>query len=645
VGSLCGIWYFDFRPVLGGDEAWVVCGLGIEPWDGPSRLRSGPGLLMGQQASCSEPAGNEDWAESLDGSICSWDGRLDNRRDLLRQLIGDSRALATDSALALQLYQAQGSDGLRNLIGDWSLVITDATSDLILLASDYAGIRPLYYCPTAECVMWSSSLSHLVRWTGRNQLDEEYVASFLTKGSAAHRTPYRGIYPAPPGRAVSISRKGVCANAFWDLPGDKEIRFKNPGCYEDQLRDLFREAVAVRMRPSAPVCVELSGGLDSTSIVCMADDIAKERSGSLQKPTAFTYTHQGCADEKYVKAVERARNLTSVRLDLEEYTFVSMDQPGNATPAWWGPRLTELGRQLAGTAAGTFLTGQLGDFVMGNMLDDSEQAVDFLRQGHWLAAARETYEWSQALGIPIYPLFWRAFRTAYSPWTASFGSSDVNCPSIGHDQVHSLSSGFLKRVSLNQSERLPERSWREARPGRRSRFRALGEILDARTLQAPEALQHISYSHPYAHRPLVEFMLTIPPAEVCRPGEPRRLMRRAFKDLLPPAVLQRRSKAAYTQVYRQALIPLATEMLSQPGKIRLAAHGYVDGISIAERLGHFLQGIDCNETQLRQLLLFEFWLRKRESMASLPVSPPVSTLSELSDSANRRRNLNLAVRA
>ena len=89
-------------------------------------------------------------------------------------------------------------------------------------------------------------------------------------------------------------------------------------------------------------------------------------------------------------------------------------------------------------------------------------------------------------------------------------------------------------------------------------------------------------------------------------------MRRAFGQLLPPAILERRSKAAYTQVYRQALIPLATEMLSQPGQIRLVGHGYVDPTSVTERLARFLQGLDCNEPQLRQLLLFEFWLRNRE---------------------------------
>jgi asparagine synthase (glutamine-hydrolysing) len=614
---LSGIWYFDSRPAGDSDTAWVLSGLG-ETKDWPGRLQRGPGLLMGQRGSGFAPAGNAGCAVGFDGSICTWDGRLDNREDLLLQLGIASATRPTDSALALRLHQIHGLEGFRDLIGDWSLVIADAASRVILLASDYAGIRPLYYCRTAECLMWSSSLSHLVHWSGRSQLDEEYVASFLTHGSAAFRTPYRGIYPTPPGRAVRISAEGVSTHAFWDLPVDREIRYKNPDCYREQLRSLFREAVAVRLPSNAPVCAELSGGLDSSSIVCMADSLAKERPSEIHRPTAFTYTHQGAADEKYAKAVERARNLASIRLDLEEYPFIAPHQAGNAAPSWWGPRLTELGRQCASMGAGAFLTGQLGDFVMGNTLDDSGQAADYLREGHWLDAGREAYRWSRALGVPLYPLLWRALRTAYSPWTASVESGATYLVSSSYAHVHSLASGFLKRVSRNRAESLPERAWRAARPGRRSRFRALSQILDARTLQAPEALQQISYSHPFAHRPLLEFMLTIPPAEVCRPGEPRWLMRRAFADFLPPAILQRRSKAAYADVYRKALTPLASTMLSQPDKIRLVTHGYADRQSVADRLTRFLQGLDCNESQLRQLLLFEFWLRNREGRPNSP---------------------------
>jgi asparagine synthase (glutamine-hydrolysing) len=136
-------------------------------------------------------------------------------------------------------------------------------------------------------------------------------------------------------------------------------------------------------------------------------------------------------------------------------------------------------------------------------------------------------------------------------------------------------------------------------------------VLRARTLQTPEALQHISLAHPYAHRPLVEFMLTCPAHIVVAPGQQRRLMRRAFAKLLPSMVLNRKSKGSYASTYRESLVPLATTLLKSPAEIRLVERGYIERSSLLTRLDRFTQGLDCNEIQLRQILLLEVWLRAR----------------------------------
>jgi hypothetical protein len=324
----------------------------------------------------------------------------------------------------------------------------------------------------------------------------------------------------------------------------------------------------------------------------------------------LSYTHAGSTDEKYFRAVERACNLSGIHLQLEELPFVAPNQPGGAAPGWWEARFRELARLMESLGSSVFLTGQLGDFIMGNVVDDSDQVADCLRQHGFLQAAREAFSWSQSLRVPIYSILWRALRTNYSSWAAPSVAATM-CDRYKH--IDSLAPEFRKRVALSDYNRQSELRWQAASPGRRGRFRTLSEMLSGRLLQAPEALQHVSYTHPFAHRPLVEFMLTIPPAVVCRPGEPRRLMRRAFAGLLPPAILKRRSKGTYERVYRQALVPMAAELLKQPGDIRMVEFGYVDRRSITERLTRFREGLDCNESQLRQLILFEFWLRNSKN--------------------------------
>jgi asparagine synthase (glutamine-hydrolysing) len=622
MSNLVGAFYFDERPVGVSEQAWVRDTLvQLDPSGGVVDLN--PGLVAGHAASALDRSRDNGRFVGSDGSICLWDGRLDNRQDLAMQFGQIRPGRWTDSALALRLFQTRGTEGLRDLIGDWSLVIWDASSRTLVLASDYAGVRPLYYHCAPGRILWSSSLSSLVCRTGVTELDQEYVASFLTQAYVARRTPYRGILPVPPGHAVYTTGESVSTRAFWDLPIDQEIRFQDERSYEEGLRALFREAVAVRLATDSPVCAELSGGLDSSSVVCMASHIAAERGAGASNLVTLSYTHSDCADERYFRAVERARNLSGVHLDLEQIPFVTARQTGQAAPGWWEPRFTQLALRMAEMESGVLLTGQLGDCIMGNTIDDGEQVVDFLERRQWVGAAREAFAWSRSLQVSIYSILWRALRSRHSAWTASPTSANPARIPGPYAHVDSMTRDFHRRAGRNSSDGDRGLGWQAAGPGRRRRFRALSEMLQARLLQVPEALQHISYTHPFAHRPLVEFMLTIPPAVVCRPGEPRRLMRRAFTGLLPDSVRNRKSKAAYGGVYRQALLPLAAEMLREPGKMRLAEHGFVDRDSVTERLTAFTRGLDSNEGQLRQIILLEFWLRNRErpcSSAPLPES-------------------------
>src|SRR5262245_47700083 len=203
-------------------------------------------------------------------------------------------------------------------------------------------------------------------------------------------------------------------------------------------------------------------------------------------------------------------------------------------------------------------------------------------------------------------------RTILSQWSADPVGSQFRVRSP-HATEDSLTPEFRRRVSMDDIEQIQERRWRPARPSCRRRFRSLITILETRQLQTPEPMQHLSVSHPFAHRPLVEFLLTIPPAVACRPGETRRLMRRAFTGLLPPMIARRQSKMAYAEMFRNALLPLAVKLLKQPGKMRLVELGFVDRASIADRMTRLTQGLECNESQLRHVVLLEYWLRRREA--------------------------------
>jgi asparagine synthase (glutamine-hydrolysing) len=324
VSKLCGVCYLDSRSVSQEDGARVRAALGTRGYVAPQEHRDS-GLLMGWAAGCEASRGRGQF-QSPDRSSCSWDGRLDNRKDLLP--LTDLPADCPDSAIVLSLYQQKGLDGLRDVVGDWSLCVWDANRRTIVLASDYAGIRPLYYHRSVDALYWSSSLADLVRWTGITELDDVYAGSFLARGSAPARTPYAGIFAVPPGHAVSISQDGIAKRAFWNLPIHQEIRYQDERSYEERLLELFRESVRGRIATDRPICAELSGGLDSSSVVSMADRLRKEAPGLVQRLHTFSYTHDRCPDERYFREVERACNLPGCHLQLQEYPAVAADMGG-----------------------------------------------------------------------------------------------------------------------------------------------------------------------------------------------------------------------------------------------------------------------------------------------------------------------------
>src|SRR5215212_8561395 len=86
--------------------------------------------------------------------VLHWDGRLDNRDDLLPRLSDSLTCDTSNAAIARAIYEHWGTAGFVHLIGDWSMVIRDRANRMTVLASDFAGVRPLYYHVEAGWVRW-----------------------------------------------------------------------------------------------------------------------------------------------------------------------------------------------------------------------------------------------------------------------------------------------------------------------------------------------------------------------------------------------------------------------------------------------------------------------------------------------------------
>jgi asparagine synthase (glutamine-hydrolysing) len=542
--------------------------------------------------------------------VLSWDGRLDNRGDLLLLLADSLRGDTSNAALARAAYERWGTNGFVKLIGDWSVVIHDHVNRAILLASDYAGVRPLYYCVQPGGVLWSGRLQSLVDVTQISELDEQYMRGFLLFGGCPNRTPYKGIYSVPAGHAVCVSSEGTNIHRFWSLPIGDVIRYRSPRRYEEELLALFREAVSVRLQTESPVLAELSGGLDSSSVVSMANHLMQSGTARATRLTDVSYVWRNSLDEPFIREMESFCGIEGVHISTHEVPVISETQPGDAMPEVFYPLRASTAAVADSLGATTVLTGQGGDLMMGNWFDDSLQVTASLRRLRISKAWREALAWSKILRRPVYSILWQGLRAALPP---SLAPASLYTQLDGSYAPRSTENSLLS--SLDEGESLFSDVWMQAAPERRKHFWSLSMMLELRQLQAPEPLQHMDYTHPFAHRPLVEFLMAVPTDVLCQPGEPRRLMRSALSDLWPLKLRTRRSKGLFNAPWQEALRPLAAALL-QDRQLQVVERGFVDGASVLSRLQKLSAGLDCNESQLRNIILLELWLRNRTQSKS-----------------------------
>src|SRR5215813_2984585 len=540
--------------------------------------------------------------------ILHWDGRLDNRADLLFRLKDSLQGETSNAAIALAAYKRWGTDGFVHLIGDWSVVIDDHANRAVVLASDFAGVRPLYYCVQSGRVLWSSHLQSLVETTGISELDEQYARAFLLFGGCPNRTPYKGIYSVPAGHAVCVRGDETKILRFWSLPVGDEIRYRDERRYAEQLRALFQEAVSVRMQNEAPVLAELSGGLDSSSVVSMASHLMRSGAAKATRFSSVSFVWRNSLDEPFVREMESFCGIEGIHISTHDVPIIAERQVGNARPEPFQPLRASVAAAANTVGATTLLTGQNGDVMMGNWFDDSLQVAASLRHLRLGRACKEALAWSKILRLPVYRVLWRAAQAALPPtltpaaiYTGPDGSYTPK------NTETSLAPGLKDRMG---ADTLFSNAWMQAPPERRRYFHALSLMLELRMLQPPEPLQHLEYTHPFAHRPLVEFLMAVPPDVLCRPGEPRRLMRSALSDLWPIKLRTRRSKGVFNAPWQEALRPLARTLL-KAGQLHLVERGFVDRAGVLSRLGRLCAGLDCNEHQLRNIILLELWLRNR----------------------------------
>jgi asparagine synthase (glutamine-hydrolysing) len=247
---------------------------------------------------------------SAKGNTITWDGRLDNKIELISRLSEEPK-LKTDVAIVAAAIDQWGKECFPMLLGEWALAVWNPHDQALILAKDFMGTRTLFYHRTADQVCWCTVIDPIVRLTNCAwQIDRDFVAGYLTILQSDSDTPLDEIRSVPAASCVTVRPRHTASQQYWTFEPEKMVSYKEDAEYEQHFRHLFKESIRRRLRSHAPVLAELSGGLDSSSIVCTADLLMADKESGFPRLDTISYfdDEEPNWDEKpYFEKVEEQR--------------------------------------------------------------------------------------------------------------------------------------------------------------------------------------------------------------------------------------------------------------------------------------------------------------------------------------------------
>lgn len=539
MSALFGRWNFDGVPLAPNSMEQVrALLLPYGPDSEGSFSKEGIGLLYRAFHTTKESREEKQPHVLSCGAVLTWDGRLDNREALICELRGRLSPQVTDISIVAAAYSRWDTDCFQKLLGDWALAIWEPRKRQLRLAKDFVGTRHLYYSIHQDHIAWSTIIDPLLLFAGREiTFNEEYFAGWFASFPAVHLTPYVGIHAVPPACFVTLSQGRHAVQEYWNFHGSKTIRHRTDAEYEEHFRTVFAESVRRRLRSDSPILAELSGGMDSSSIVCMADQV--RHGPHVDTVSYYNELEPNWNERPYFSKVEEQRGRVGLHVDTGLKPSCEFDReetrpallPGNQR-RMSNPVLEEW-MQVHGHRV--LLSGIGGDEVTGGVPTPLPELENLLVRARFRSFARQLRAWAIQQRRPWIHLF-RETIHCFLPPALSAPPNHIGPGVWFRSQFvrrnHSAFLSYARRCKLFG-----------ALPSVQENLHALDALRRqlASTCSTTAPLSEKRY--PYLDRDLLEFLYAVPREQLVRPGHRRSLMRRALIGIVPEEILNRKRKA------------------------------------------------------------------------------------------------------
>jgi len=593
MSGLAGIFHLDGRPARADRLRAMVDALAHRGPDG-RQMRVIGQAAFGFLAFHTTPEAigeTQPWSDESGEIWALLDGRLDNRRELfeLARTAGFDIRNSSDVELVLRSYQAVGADCASRLLGDFAVLIWDCRTRSLVGFRDVAAERPFYYSVVGATLLVASEIRALLSQPEVSlEPNDGMVAEHLAdRVRTTDETLFRSIHKLPPAHTLIAESEGVTVRRFWTFDPAREIRYRNEDDYAEHLRELLAQAIRCRLRSVGPVAVDLSGGLDSSSIVSMIENLRARESAPSNGVQYFSMVFPGqpCDENRWIEAVETHLGIESTRVE-----------PGQpATDVW--RRQVEFSKDLPDYPNGMMaevlrlsardhgcrvrITGLGGDeWLAGH----PRHSVDHLRGAQLLRLARQIAADSSILPSSSLGLL----RRSVMPLIPAPARKALRTLRRSDPVPRWLGPALRERREIRDRLAAPVESKTRGRSFAQANIARLLDngfaVHRAEMEERAAAASGLVLREPFNDRRIIEFGLAIPEEQRWLGRYRKRVLRRAMKDLLSIEVLQRTDKADFSSVFVAALNLADPEIFLSP---RCAAAGWIDADQVAKMYRDF----------------------------------------------------------
>jgi asparagine synthase (glutamine-hydrolysing) len=589
LSSLAGICHFDGQPIArrmleamtqslahrgpDGEGVWIdgLVGLGHRMlWTTPESLHENLPLISNNG-----------------GLAVTADARIDNRNELCRSLGLAERPTLSDSALILAAYEKWGECSPSKLVGDFAFAIWNKRTRTLFAARDRIGIKPFYYLANARTIAFASEILPLFQGIqAEKRPDREAIQEYLATSDLLHeRTLFEGVRRLPPASTLTVRDGRIDIRKYWE-PASGHVALKpDLGAHAEEFRELLTSAVKAQMRSAYPIGCLLSGGLDSSSILCLASRAI------LDKRSLFAFSmvfdRLPCDERRYIK---EAVQLTGAEwiphvVDKEELDGCKVLEDCFARQPEWPVQDLPVSATLWPLAAAAnerrirvMLTGLGGDQVaqgsplyLADLLSSFRLAALFRELKHYRFSPKVIRPWLLSPLIPekLRRLWWRLKHFAGR-----------------RDEPLCLSKDM-------------QEEWRNPYRLPKNRFKGLAAWQQACWIADPllslyldawwdplGSHSQIEFRHPFFDARLIEFLLLLPAEEKFWRGTTKILLRKSMKGVLPELLRERRSKAEFSPIARLAVQSIKIN----PSDLVLARQGFVESACVEALAARYSAG-------------------------------------------------------